>query len=80
MLHVRLQQGTAISLAATCFACVIAGRARTAPEMYSVSRVNFGAELGRPQMCLILNESHNIVTRFPFQVLRQSAGLVVPRI
>ena len=72
--------GTAVSLAATCFACVIAGRARTAREMYSVSSVSFGAELFRPQMCLMLNESHNIVTRFPSRCfVIKSAGLVAPR-
>ena len=51
-------------------------RARNAREMYPVSRVNFGAELGRPPMCLMLNKLHNIVKCFIINL----AGLTVQRI
>ena len=60
-------EGTAISLTAACLPSVIAARARCAREMYSVSIVSFGAELGRPPMCLMFNKSHNIIKRFPSQ-------------
>ena len=47
---------------------------------YTHPRVSFGAELGRPQVCLMLHKSH-IVKRFPSRCfVIKSAGLTVPRI
>ena len=53
------------SVAAVRRTSKIAARARDAREMYSVSRVSFGAELGRPPMCLRLNKLHSVVRRLP---------------
>ena len=66
---------------AACLTNVIAARARDAREVYSVSIVCFGAEFGRPLMCLMFSESHNITKRFPFRCfVINSAGLTVPLI
>ena len=76
-----IPEGTAISHAAACFTSLIAAMAHAAREMYSVSRVSFVAELGRPLMCLMLNKSHNIVKRLPSKCFVMiSTGLIVPRI
>ena len=72
---------TTISLAVARFTSVTAARAREAREMYSVSLVSFGAELGRPSIRLMFNSSHNITQRFPSRCfVSKSAGLTVPRI
>ena len=58
-----------------------AARASEAREMYSVSIVSFGAELGRPSTRLMFNSSLNITKRFPSRCfVIKSAGLIVPRI
>ena len=63
------------------FTSVTAARAREDREMYSVSIVSFGAELGRPSMRLMFNSSHNITKRFQSRrFVIKSAGLTVPRI
>ena len=60
------------SLADARFTSVLAARAREARDIYSVSIVNFGTELGR---------CSTIHTTFPiFSVVIKSAGLTVPRI
>ena len=65
-----------ISPAAACRTLVITARARDAREMYSVSNVSFGAELGRPPMRLRLNKPHNIVLTLSIQVCRhQISGI-----
>ena len=49
--------------------------------MYSVYIVYFEAEFGRPLVCLMFSESHNITKRFPFRCfVIMSAGLTVPLI
>ena len=54
---------------------------REAREMYLVSIVSFGAELGRPSIRLMFNSSHNITKRFPPRCfVIKSAGLAVPQI
>ena len=58
---------TTISLAVARFT---AAKAREAREMYSVSHVSFGAELGRPLTRLMFDSSHNITKRFPIQMFR----------
>ena len=74
-------EGTATSFAAACLTSVIAATAGDAREMYSVSIVSFGAELGRPPLCLMFNKSHNITKRFPSRCfVIKSAELTVPRI
>ena len=76
-----LQKCTAISLAVARFTSVTAATAREAREMYSVSIVSFGAELGWPSIRLMFNSSHNITKRFPSRCFDiKSAGLTVPRI
>ena len=74
-------ESTANSLAVARFTSVTAARARGAREMYSVSIVSLGAELGRPSIRLMFNSSHNITERFPTRCfVIKSAGLTVPRI
>ena len=55
-------ENTKISLAAACLTSVIAARCRGARVMYSVSIVSFGAEFGRPLMCLMLNKTQQYQT------------------
>ena len=74
------REGTAISLAAACLTSVIAASAVMHVRFYSESNVSFRTELGRPPMCLMLNKSHNVVTRFPSRCFVKSAELTVPRI
>ena len=72
---------TAIALAVACFNSVTATKAREAREMYSLSIVSFGVELGRPSIRLMFNSSHNITKRFPSRCfVIKSAGMTVPRI
>ena len=52
-----------------------------AREVYSVSIVSFGAELGRSSIRLVFNRSHNIIKRFTsICFVIKSAGLTVTRI
>ena len=53
-----------------CLTIVTAAKARDAREMYSVSIVSFGAEIGRPLMRLMFSKSHNITKRFSIQMFR----------
>ena len=72
---------TAISLAVARFTNVTAARAREAREMYPVSTVSFGAELGRPSIRLMFNSSHDVTKGFPSRCfVIKSAGLTLPRI
>ena len=65
---------TAISPAVARFTSVTTAKAREALEMYSMSIVNFGAELGRPSMRLMFNSSHDITELVPPDVSSSNLG------
>ena len=72
---------TAMSLAVARCSSVTAAKAREVCEMYAVSIVILGAELGRPSIRLMLNSSHNVTKRVPSRCfVIKSAGLPVQRI
>ena len=62
----------AISVTVARFTSVTAAKAREAREIYSVSIVSFGVELGRPSIRLMFNSSHHITKRFPSRCFASS--------
>ena len=67
-------ESTAMSLAAACLTSVIAAKDRDARDMYSVSIASFGAQLGRPPMCLMFNKITQHHQTFSNQMLRHQVG------